>query len=204
LKLGIDGVEIVGLVLPKLKLHPGSRIFAIFQCLFGLKLEDTLNLFGPGQDGSFKDVSFILLGSLRMNNFSVRKRKEGAALAQTDHNIGLSHKIIEPFHEIFGDKVSPPLLVVWVLHDRSKNLIAYRVHMFEDVLGDLQEDDIVLEVLLFEFVGPNSKDYEALSLVFVDNGRLGGEGDLISSDREGIQHLVEVVPSQEPIQGLFV
>jgi len=96
-----------------------------------------------------------------MNNFSVRKRKEGATLAQTDHNIGLSHKIIEPFHEIFGDKVSPPLLVVWVLHDRSKNLIAYRVHMFEDVLGDLQEDDIVLEVLLFEFVGPNSKDYEA-------------------------------------------
>lgn len=41
-----------------------------------------------------------------------------------------------------------------------------------------------------------------LSLVLVDNGGLGGEGDLVSSDGEGIQHLVEVVPSQEPIQGL--
>jgi hypothetical protein len=35
------------------------------------------------------------------------------------------------------------------------------MHVFEYVLGDLQEDDVVLEVLLLEFVGADAEDDEA-------------------------------------------
>jgi hypothetical protein len=33
--------------------------------------------------------------------------------------------------------------------------------MLQNVLGDLQEDDVVLEVLLFQFVGADAQDDEA-------------------------------------------
>ena len=96
-----------------------------------------------------------------MDDFSAGEGKEGASLAESDDHVGLSHKIIEPFHEVFGDEVGPAVLVVWILHDWSKHLIAYGVHVFEDVLGDLQEDDVVLEVLFLEFLAADSQDDEA-------------------------------------------
>jgi hypothetical protein len=35
------------------------------------------------------------------------------------------------------------------------------MHVLQDVLGNLQEDDVVLEVLFIEFLSSNSKDDEA-------------------------------------------
>jgi hypothetical protein len=96
-----------------------------------------------------------------VDDFPVGKREKCSTLAESDHNIGLSHEIIESFHEIFGDEVGPSLLIVGVLHDWAKNFIANGMHVFKNILGDLQEDDIVLEVLFLEFVSPNSKDDEA-------------------------------------------
>lgn len=64
-----------------------------------------------------------------MNDFSVGKGKQCSALAQTDNDVGLRHEVVEPLHEIFGDEVGPALLVVWILHDGSEDLIADSVHM---------------------------------------------------------------------------
>jgi hypothetical protein len=40
------------------------------------------------------------------------------------------------------------------------------------------------------------------SFVFVDDGGLGGEGDLVRASREGIKDLVEVLLSEEAVQRL--
>ena len=39
-----------------------------------------------------------------------------------------------------------------------------------------------------------------LSFVFINNGGLGGEGDLVLSDVEGVEHFVEVILPEEPVQ----
>lgn len=76
--------------------------------------------------------------------------------------------------------------------------------MFKNVLGNLQEDDIVLEVLFFKLLSANTQDDEALPLVLIDHWSLSGERDLIRADGEGIEHLIEVFPSEESVQRLFV
>lgn len=118
-------------------------------------------MFGPGHDGAFKDVGFILLRALRVDDFSVGKRKQCPALAQPYNNVCLCDEVVEPLHEILGDEIGPTLLVVWILHDGTKHLIANGMHMLKHILGHLQKDDIVLEVLLFELLGPNTEDDEA-------------------------------------------
>jgi hypothetical protein len=47
------------------------------------------------------------------------------------------------------------------LHDWAEDFIADGVHMFKDILGDFQEDDVVLEVFFIELVGSNSENNEA-------------------------------------------
>lgn len=96
-----------------------------------------------------------------MDDLSVRERKQCPALAKPNNHVGLRDEVVEPLHEIFGDEVGPTLLVIWVLHDRTKHLIANGVHMLKHILGDLEEDDVVLEVLLLELFGPDTKDDEA-------------------------------------------
>ena len=96
-----------------------------------------------------------------MDDFSVGKGKQSSSLAQADNDVGLCDEVVEPLHEIFGDEVGPALLIVWVLHDRAEHLIANGVHMLQHVLSHLEEDDVVLEVLLVELLGPNSEDDEA-------------------------------------------
>ena len=41
-----------------------------------------------------------------------------------------------------------------------------------------------------------------LALVLVDDGGLGGEGDLIRADGEGVEDFVEVVPAEEAVERL--
>lgn len=53
------------------------------------------------------------------------------------------------------------MLVVGILHDWSQDLIAHGVHVFEDILSDLDEDDVVLEVLLVELLSADPQDDEA-------------------------------------------
>ena len=106
-------------------------------------------------------MGFILLRALRVDDFSVGKGKQCPALAQPYNDVGLCDEVIEPLHEIFGDEIGPTLLVVWVLHDGTKHLIANGVHMLQHIFSHLEEDDIVLEVLFFELLGPNTEDDEA-------------------------------------------
>jgi hypothetical protein len=47
------------------------------------------------------------------------------------------------------------------LHDWSEDFIADGVHVFEYVLGDFEEDDVVLEVLFIEFFAADPEDDEA-------------------------------------------
>ena len=86
-----------------------------------------------------------------MDDFPVGKRKKGSSFAKSNEDIGLSDEVVESFHEILGDQVSPPLLVIWVLHNGSEDFTADGVHVLENVLGDFEEDDIVFEVLFCEF-----------------------------------------------------
>lgn len=81
------------------------------------------------------------------------------------------------------------------------------MHMLEDILGDLYKDDIVLEVLLLQLFSSDSQDNKALvnrwitlSLVFVDGGGLGGEGDLVRASGERIDDLVKVILAEEAVQ----
>lgn len=64
MQLSVDRVEVVGLVLPELELNSWPWIFAILESLFWFELEDALDLLGPGHDGAFKDVGFILFRTL--------------------------------------------------------------------------------------------------------------------------------------------
>ena len=154
----VDGVQVVGLILPKFKFNSGSWVFAIFQSLFRFKFEDRFDLFGPGHDAAFEDVSFILFGSFGVDDLFVGKRKQGPAFAQSDEDVALGNEVVESFHEVFGDKVGPTLLIVRILHDGSEHLAGNVVHMFKDIFGDLDEDDIVLEVLFLEFFGAYPHD----------------------------------------------
>lgn len=96
-----------------------------------------------------------------MDDFSVGKGKQRPALAQPNNDVGLRDEVVEPLHEILGDEIGPTLLIIWVLHDRPKHFIANGMHMLKHVLSHLQEDDIILEVLLLELLGPNTEDDEA-------------------------------------------
>lgn len=96
-----------------------------------------------------------------MDDFSVGKGKQCSALAQSNHDVSLRDEVVESFHEIFGNEIGPALLVVWVLHHRTKHLIANGMHMLKHILGHLEEDDVVLEVLLFELLGSDTKYDEA-------------------------------------------
>jgi hypothetical protein len=106
-------------------------------------------------------MSFILFWSLRVDDFPVGEGKEGPAFAESDEDVSLCNEVVESLHEIFGDEISPSLLVVGILHDWSQDLIAHGVHVLEDILGDLDEDDVVLEVLLVEFFSADPQDDEA-------------------------------------------
>jgi hypothetical protein len=59
------------------------------------------------------------------------------------------------------------------LHDWAKNFIADCMHVFKNVFGDFQEDDIILEVLLVKLVRADTQDDEALALILVDDRSLG-------------------------------
>jgi hypothetical protein len=71
-----------------------------------------------------------------VNDLSVWQGEKSSPFAKTDNNVGLGNKVIEPFHKIFGDEVCPTLLIIWILHDWTKHLIADSVHVFEDILCD--------------------------------------------------------------------
>lgn len=76
--------------------------------------------------------------------------------------------------------------------------------MFEDILSDLDEDDVVLEVLLVELLGADPQDDEALSLVLVDRGGFGGQGDLVSARGERVDDLVEVILAEKAVERILV
>jgi hypothetical protein len=48
--LCVNGVKVVGFALPKFQLDFRPRILAVLERLFGLELEDALDLLGPGHD----------------------------------------------------------------------------------------------------------------------------------------------------------
>jgi hypothetical protein len=147
-------------------------------------------------------MCLILFWAFGVDDLLVGEGQESASLAETDNHIGLSYKVVEPFHQVLGDEVRPTLLVVWVLHHWSDDLVADSVHMFEDVLGDLHEDDVVFEVVLIKFVSADTQDDVAFAFVFVEDGGLDRQGDLICSCAEGIDDFVEVVRPQKAIERL--
>lgn len=75
--------------------------------------------------------------------------------------------------------------------------------MFEDILGDLNEDDVVLHGFLLEFLAADSQDDVAFSFVLVDGGGFGGERELVGACGEGVEALVEVVGPEEARQFFF-
>ena len=93
-----------------------------------------------------------------MDNFFIGKRQQGSSLAETDEHIGLGYEVVEPFHEILGDEIWPPLLIVGVLHDRSEHLVADGVHMLEDIFGHLNENNVVFDVFFVKFFASYSED----------------------------------------------
>lgn len=126
------------------------------------ELEYALDLLGPSHNGALEDMGLIFFRSLRVDDFSVGKRQEGPTLAEANKDVGLGYKVVEPFHEVLGDQISPSLLVIGILHDGSQDFITHGVHMLQDILGDLDEDDVILEVLFVELLGSDSEDDEAL------------------------------------------
>lgn len=145
-------------------------------------------------------MGFVFFGSLGVDDFFVGEGKQGPSLAEANHHVSLGHEVIEPFHEVFGDKVSPSDLIVWVLHDWPDDFIANGMHVLEDVLGDLYEDDVVFEVILVELVSSDTKDNVTLALILVDDWGLDAQGDLVGSCAEGVEHFVEVVRPEETIE----
>lgn len=147
-------------------------------------------------------MGFILFWPFGVDYLLVGEGQKSATLAETDNHIGLSYEIVESFHQVLSDEVRPTLLVVWVLHHWPDDLIADGVHMFEDVLGDLYEDDVVFEVLLVKFASADTQDYVALAFVLVEDGGLDSQGDLICSCAESIDDFVEVVRPEKAFESI--
>lgn len=64
LELFVDGVEVFGLVSPELEFFEWSGVVSGLEDLFWVLFEDILDLFGPGDDGSFEDVALVLVWGL--------------------------------------------------------------------------------------------------------------------------------------------
>jgi hypothetical protein len=58
LKLLVDGVKILGFVLPESDLDKWVGM-TVFKGLFWLEFKDVLDLFGPHDDTTFEDMSFV-------------------------------------------------------------------------------------------------------------------------------------------------
>ena len=95
LELLVDGVQVVGLLLPELELGQGTWVVALFQCLLGLQLQNIFDLFGPGDDGTLEDVCFVFVRSrLRSHQLRTRHRQHRLSVDQPDHHEGLSDKVV--------------------------------------------------------------------------------------------------------------
>lgn len=62
-QLLVDGIEIVSLLLPEFEFGERSWVVALLQSLFRFQFQNIFDLFGPGDDGTFKNVCFVFIGS---------------------------------------------------------------------------------------------------------------------------------------------
>jgi len=139
-QLLMNGVQVVGLILPELEFRHRSWIIALFKCLFGLQLKDVFDLFGPGNDGTFENMGFVLVQNVRVHQFGTRHGQHGLPVDQADHHEGLRDEVVVLLHQVFGDQVGPALLVVWVLEHRAQHLLEKQVAVLVHILGELEED----------------------------------------------------------------
>ena len=93
-----------------------------------------------------------------MDNLLVGEGQQSSTFSKSNKHVGLGNEVVESFHEVFGDKIGPSLLIVRILHDGSEHLIADIVHMFQNIFGDFNKDDVVFEGLFVEFVASDPQD----------------------------------------------
>lgn len=104
LELFVDGVEVVGLVFPEVEFFEWAWVVALFEDLFWVLLEDVFDLFRPGDDGSFEDVAFVLIGGLvGALEFVGGEWEHGSFFDESEDDVGLCDVAVEFFHQVFRD-----------------------------------------------------------------------------------------------------
>lgn len=211
MELLVDRIQVGCFVLPEFELGHGSWVGRVagLQGLLGFEFEDVLNLFGPGNDGSLEDMSFILFRSVRIDELAIGEWEHGPSLVESNHDVDLSHVGIEPLHEILGHEIGPALLVVGVLHNRAQNLIADQIEMVQHVLGHLDKDEVGVDLVGVERCLADSEDDEAwvigrvtFSFELFGGGRVGVDGDLVCAYQLGVDGLDETLVADEGVHRL--
>lgn len=161
--------------MPEVQLSQRAWVVALLQSLFGLQLQDVLDLFGPGDDGALENVGFVFVrGGFGANQFGAGHRQHGLTVDQPDHHEGLGDEVVVLFHEVFGDQVGPALLVVGVLEDGTQHFLEEEVAVLMHVLSKFQEDQGGLHVVDGELlVGGETVAHNSFLL------ELGGVGALV-------------------------
>lgn len=90
-------------------------------------------------------MRLVLFRAIAVDQFAIGERQHSAPLVQPDHDVDLRDVGIEALHEVLGNEVGPALLVVGILHDGPKDLVAEEVKVVEHVLVDFDEDDVAVD-----------------------------------------------------------
>jgi hypothetical protein len=111
-ELKADGVEVLTLVSPEVKFNVGVGVVTHLERVFGVLLEDVLDLTAPLDNGVLEDDGLVLgRSSVGGSDVTLGKRKDGLSLDQTDGDHCVCKEAVELVHEVLAHQVTPSNLV---------------------------------------------------------------------------------------------
>ena len=119
-------------------------------------------------------MGFVFIGSgVVVVHFVSGEREESFAFGEAEHDINLCDVVVELFHEVFSDELSPALLVGLVHRDGTDDVVVDHVAMLEDVSGQFHEHQILDDVAHSDLLTCQLQDHHTLLLQLVRVRRLG-------------------------------
>lgn len=170
LELLKDGVQVVCFVLPEGDFNVGGRVVTHFKLGLWVLLQDVLDLFGPGDDGTFEEGDSVF-ASASAGDVEGGHGEAGLAFDLTAEDGGGGEEGVEAVHYFFGGDFAPALLVELVGEDGEEDLVGEELKVLKRGGGELGEHDLGGRRGLVVKRGDGAAEADGLGL-----GELGGHG----------------------------
>merc|ERR1719506_3295588 len=173
LQLGVDRVQVLGLVLPEAELHGRLRVQALLERLLRILVEHVTDLLRPRDHRALQHVHAVLAVRGVRGRLLLRKRKQRLALHQARGHVQVGQVHVVLVHQVLADQVRPATLVRRIAQDRKVHGVADDVQDVHRLLRELQKDQGVRVVFVRDVALVRSTvHHEALALELRRSRRL--------------------------------